>query len=87
MPANTAAPDAKEGNGEQMKPIPCSERLPKDREDVLYWHTRHRKWYYAIFYKDRPGSKPFFHAYHVGYIHDGTATHWMPMPPPPEEEA
>lgn len=62
--------------------IPCSERMPKDGQDVLIWDNI---------------DKTSFTGHYVwcdGWTVDGydvnrfhfDITHWMPLPEPPEEE-
>lgn len=63
--------------------IPCSERLPEDRDNVLTYDVdgNVRKCEYdAEFKKFRPEFTNYY-AMEVSYV-----THWMPLPEPPEKE-
>lgn len=63
--------------------IPCSERLPEDRDKVLTYDVdkQVRKCEYdAEFKKFRPEFSNYY-AMDTSYV-----THWMPLPGPPKEE-
>ena len=63
--------------------IPCSERMPEDRDTVLTCDINKnvRKCeYFAEFHKFNPEFCDYY-AMDVSYV-----THWMPLPEPPEKE-
>ena len=68
-------------NGDRW--IPCSERMPEDRDTVLTCDINKnvRKCeYFAEFHKFNPEFCDYY-AMDVSYV-----THWMPLPEPPEKE-
>ena len=65
--------------------IPVTERLPKDRSDVLvvaYWHER---WGVYMGWCAPERAEWSVHI-GIGDRNDVAVTHWMPLPEPPEVE-
>ena len=72
--------------------IPVTERLPEDHDWVLVWHTGYKTPKKALFHIEECFE---FDGGGAWYDYDveidghnsleGTVTHWMPLPDPPEE--
>lgn len=62
--------------------IPVTERLPKNREDVLVVAFWHEKWNVLMGWYAPDGN-----VWHVGLLEETgyPISHWMPLPEPPKE--
>lgn len=67
----------------RQKWIPCSERLPKECEDVLVFDSLGNTTFTGHYNKYDGWDVDGFSA----LVYDFNITHWMPLPEPPEEES
>lgn len=67
--------------------IPVTDRLPEDHDWVLVWHTGYKTPKKALFHVAECFEFDGGGAWYLdGYSSlEGTVTHWMPLPDPPEE--
>jgi hypothetical protein len=69
---------------EAIQPIDIKDKLPRPRQRCLYWHSGHSTWHTGTWYDNLAMPPGLFQGYYNAYVFDGTATHWLPMPEPPE---
>lgn len=62
------------------------DKLPNDRELCLWYDARTNMWRDGVYYADTCNPPGLFSGIIVGYICDGRATHWMPMPDAPGQK-
>lgn len=72
---------------ERMRWIPCSERLPKDGEDVLCWYEYFRYGNYNRMFRTFGIGHQYYGTWsgEVSVGRDTKVLAWMPLPEPPEE--
>lgn len=73
---------------ERTRWIPCSERLPRDGQDVLCWYQYFRYGNYNRLWQTY-GIGFQYNGHWGGEVSTGRDTKvlfWMPLPEPPEEE-
>lgn len=70
-------------DAESMRPIPCSERMPPEREYVLMWETPSLRWSvgnWCSHYQQWSNRDDKEYA-----IHPHQVSHWMPLPDVPSK--
>lgn len=67
--------------------IPCSERLPGTSQRVLFWPYRVSRCYVGYYSHTSRAGDVWFETDGdcVEHVTVYTASHWMPLPEPPEE--
>lgn len=64
--------------------IPCSERMPEDRQEVLVCTKESKRTLQATFWIYSIENYSDFVVASGGYLPVDAVTHWMPLPDPPE---
>jgi len=70
-----------------MQPISTKDRLPENRQYILWWNPQGKHWMFGTYYVDtgRFGPGYFLGLEACWYVYKGH-TSWAPEPPPPSIE-
>lgn len=62
------------------------DKLPDDGQLCLWYDAKTNMWRNGWYYTDNRNPPGLFGGTMIGYVSDGGATHWMPMPDAPGQE-
>ena len=70
-----------------MQPISTNDKLPENRQYILWWHPQGKHWQFGTYYIQAGQCKPgYFQGIEACWYICKGPTFWAPEPPPPSTQ-